>query len=430
MCRSTLSSSTPRCSTFAIAISIRLSAALFCAVIAPIASAQSVAPPTEQKSAEVQPAPPTSADMPAPPQSGEAGPTPQPTEATPPATTQTPTASPEAAAAAAVQAVPQSALPAPVTDEAAFTLFRHDLINLLILRADGRTLAAAAQIAAPDRDDPSRSAIKKTPGLLKRAQQFGGQDPLVLWVAASNACLAKPGCADPAALKALQTVDADNAAVWLLSFPADDNAARARATVARMAQTQRYDDYWGANVVALFHALEILSVPQAVLRQGVGVDAARINFATSIASSLLPVQLKQLVAFCRAAAGKDDALVGDCIGVARKLEAGGTFISQKVGFAIEDVLVPAGVNRDVMLSRQRSAVWQQEKFLEISARFTRDPAVAQAYVRLLGSEQNGLAAALALLHEQGFHADPPPGWQAPGAPAAADPLQALPATQH
>ncbi len=392
-------------------------AALACTSETSFAAASSADPPPTAETATTEP--------PAAPVAAPSAPV---TTAPPETAHQSQSASAEATAAAAVQAAPASS--AGDAEAAAFNTFRHDLVNLLILRADGRSLAAAAQIAAPDADDPTRLAVKKTPGLLQRALHFGGQDPLVLWVASSNVCQTNPGCADAAALSKLQTVDADNAAAWLRSFPADDNSARATAIVARMAQAQRYDDYWGANVVALVHALEILPVPASVTRQGVGVDAARINFATSIASTLLPSQLKQLAVFCRDAAGKDAALISDCIAVARKLETGGTFISQKIGFVIEEALVPPGVDRDIMHARERSAAWQQEQFLTLSSRFSREPAVAQSYVRLLGSEKNEIAANLVLLREQSIHSDPPAGWQPPGASAAVDPMQAAPAVQH
>jgi hypothetical protein len=330
----------------------------------------------------------------------------------------------------ATQAEPAPAAPAAAVDQQkVFTLFRHDLINLLTLRADGRLLAAAAQIAAPDEKDPTRMTAKKTPALLKRALEAAPQDPLVLWVAASNACLTKPGCADPAALKTLQSVDAGNAAVWLLAFPADDNAEKSRAIVARMAQTQRYDDYWAADVVALFHALETLPVPEDVARQGVGTSAARINFATSIASAILPVALQRLGKFCAGADAKDAALVEDCIAAARKLESGGTFVSQGTGFAIEEALLTPGVDRNVMATRKRSAAWQKEKFFELSARFSREPALAESYVRLLGSEQNELATVVALMREQSLHTDPPGGWQPADTQKKTDPLQS-PATQQ
>lgn len=340
-------------------------------------------------------------------------------QATGPAETPAPTEPPTPAPAAA---------PAPRSDEEVLAVFRHDLINMIALGADGRVLAAAAQIAAPDQNDPSRMALKKTPGLIKRALQFAPNDPLVLWIAASNPCLTKPGCADPAALATLQKTDADNAAVWLRTFPAEGNPAKAQAIVARMAQAQRYDDYWAADVVALYHALEAMPVPEIITRQGMSTQAARVNFASSMASAMLPNELKQLGKFCGAVdATKDAGVAADCLNIAKKLETSGTFISQNIGFAIEDHYV-SGTDREVMGARQRSAAWQREKFLEIAARFNREPALAESYIRLLGSEQNELAAVPALLHEQNIHTDPPGGWQ-PTQAKAPDPLQA-PAPQH
>ena len=317
---------------------------------------------------------------------------------------------------------------APRSDEEVLTVFRHDLINLLVLGADGRKLAAAAQIAAPDQNDPSRSALKKPAGLVKRAQEFAPNDPFVLWVAASNPCMTKPGCADPAALATLQKTDADNAAVWLRSFPAEGNPAKAQAIVARMAQAQRYDDYWAADVVALYHALEAMPVPDIITRQGMSPQAARVNFAASMATAMLPGELKQLAKYCGGVdPAKDSAAAADCLNVAKKLETSGTFISQNIGLGIEDHFV-SGTDREVMSARQRSAAWQKEKFLEIAARFNREPTLAQSYIRLLGSEQNELAAVPALLREEHIHIDPPGGWQPPQAKAP-DPLQA-PAVQH
>ena len=326
--------------------------------------------------------------------------------------------------------VPAAAPPAaPASEEQVFTQFRHDLINLLVLRTDAHLLVAAAQIAAPDGKDPARLAAKKTPALLKRAQEYAPKDPLVLWVAASNACVSNPGCPDPAAAKTLEAVDAENAAAWLLSYPADGNVEKARAIVTRMAQTQRFDDYWAADVVALFHALEILPVPDEVARRGVNPSAARINFATSTASTILPAALARLGKFCAAADSKDAALVSDCVAVARKFESGGTFISQAAGFAIEEALLAPGVDRDVMQTRKRTASWQKEKFLQVSDRFPGDPDLAQGYVRLLASEGNELATVSALLREQKFASEPPRDWRPPDAKPTQDPLTA-PAVQQ
>ena len=342
------------------------------------------------------------------------------------------TAAPKAAATAAKKAAPATAEKKPAavsataaapTEDEAFRLFRHDLINLLALSGDARKQIAAAQFAAPDQKDSTRSTVKRTPALVKRALELGPQDPLVLWIAASNACLDKPGCADPAALKTLQSVDADNTAVWLLSWPADGNTEMQRASVARMAQTQRYNDYWNADVAALYHALEILPVPKEIAALGLSSESARINFATSIASAFLPVSLQSLHQFCtKLDAAKDEAAVADCIAVARKLEGSGTFVAQGIGFAIEEALLQPGVDKDVMGARRRSAAWQKEKFMELSGRFSREPALAQAYVDALEKEPDASAALIAFLRGQKQHTDPPGDWQPAPPPKAPDPL--------
>lgn len=333
------------------------------------------------------------------------------------------------AAKAPVPAAPATEAAASAEDPT-LTLFRHDLINLLALSGDARKQTAAAQIAAPDEKDASRSAVKKTPALIKRALELGPQDPLVLWVAASNACLTQPGCADPGALKTLQTVDADNAAVWLLSYPTDGSPERQRASVARMAQAQRYNEYWGADVAALYHALEILPVPKEITSLGMSSESARVNFATTIASSILPVSLQRLHQFCtKLDAATDAASVSDCIGVARKLEAGGTFVAQGIGYAIEEALLQPGVDKDVMGARRRSAAWQKEKFMELSARFSREPQLAQAYVAALEAGADEPSAVIAFLRGQNQHTDPPADWQPAPPPKAPDPLQS-PAPQQ
>lgn len=317
-------------------------------------------------------------------------------------------------------------------EDPSFKLFRHDLINLLALSGDARKQIAAAQFAAPDEKDASRSAVKKTPALIKRALELAPQDLLVLWVAASNACLTQPGCADPGALKTLQTADADNAAVWLLSYPADGNAEMQRASVARMAQAQRYNEYWSADVVALYHALEVLPVPKEITALGVSSESARINFATTIASSLLPVALQRLHQFCiKLDPAADTASAADCVAVARKLEAGGTFVAQGIGYAIEEALLQPGVDKDVMGARRRSAAWQKEKFMELSARFPREPALAQAYVDALDKEADEPAAVIAFLRGQKQRTDPPGDWQPtpPVKAPAPDPLSS-PAPQQ
>jgi hypothetical protein len=317
---------------------------------------------------------------------------------------------------AATAAKKQPAKAATAGEDPSLSLFRHDLVNLLALSGDPHKQLAAAQIAAPDGNDPKRSVAKKTPYLIKHALELGPQDALVNWVAAANPCQTEPGCAEPTSITTLQTIDADNAAVWLLSFPADSDAEKSRASVARMAQASHYNEYWDEDVVVLYHALEILPVPKEILSLGISQESARINFATSIASSTLPVALQHLHKFCTTLdASKDAASVSDCIAVARKLESG-TFVAQGIGFAIEEALLSPGVDKDVMATRRRSAAYQKERFMALSGRFSREPALAQAYVATLEKATDEHAAVIAFLRGQNEHTDPPDGWQ-PAQPA-------------
>jgi hypothetical protein len=164
-------------------------------------------------------------------------------------------------------------------------------------------------------------------------------------------------------------------------------------------------------------------VPKEIVALGLSSESARINFATSIASAFLPVPLQRLHQFCTMLdAAKDEAAVADCIAVARKLEAGGTFVAQGIGFAIEEALLQPGVDKDVMGARRRSAAWQKEKFMELSGRFSREPALAQAYVDALEKEPDASAALIAFLRGQKQHTDPPGDWQPAPPPKAADAL--------
>jgi hypothetical protein len=342
---------------------------------------------------------------------------------------------PIVACAAAADAPP--APPAPAVPPAAaaatgadaeqqrFEQFRRDLVNLLALRADPDLLVAAAELAYPDSADKTRPAALKSPALLARAQKFGASNALVWWVTTFIGCgpAAASDCVAGAAAK-LQEAAPDNAAAWMPSLHAAKDPGQARGLLASMAQAQRFDDYWSAGVSAVYAALQILPVPQEVLGHGLNSAAARINLATSVGGGFLPnyARLGELCAPADESATADEALVGDCLAVARLLEKGGTFRSQAIGFGIEDRLLPAGTARDVLQARQRGAAWQKSKFLELSARFPHDAALAQAYADLLREQPSELATVLALLRSQHVPSDPPPGWQ-PATPT--DPL-ALP----
>lgn len=339
-------------------------------------------------------------------------------EATPPSAVDVPP--PPAERMPALPAKPTKPAPAAPTradsEQQRFEQFRRDLISLLALRAEPDLLVAAAALATPDAQDKARTPALKPPALIKRAQKFGPDDALVWWVSTFLECSIDPGhCPGEAAVK-LQAVAPDNAAVWLPSLHAAKDPGKARALLATMAQTQRFDDYWSACVLALFHALQVLPVPAEVVGHGINQTAARVNLATSVGSAFSP-NYARLGEMCRKNDAADEALVSDCLAVAHLLESSGSFRSQAVGLAIEDALLPAGTARDVLRVRQRAAAWQKQSFIELSARFPRDEALAQAYVDQLGKHDSEMSTVAEFLRSQHVHTDPPADWQ----PAQTDP---------
>lgn len=324
---------------------------------------------------------------------------------------------PEPAAPAATGAPPNGAAS---SEQQRFEQFRRDLVNLLALRAEPELLVAAAELAYPDTSDKARPAPLKSPALLVRAQKYGADNALVWWITTFIGCGSDAGKCQGEAAARLQQVAADNAAAWLPALHAARDAAQARALLASMAQAQRFDDYWSTSVLAVYRALQVLPVPPEVLSHGLNTTAARINLATSVGGGFLP-NYARLGELCVPGDGSDEALIGDCLAVAKLLESGGTFRSQAVGFGIEDRLVPAGTARDVLRARQRASAWQKQQFLEVSARFPRDEALAQTYTELLKTQANELATVTALLRSQHVATDPPPGWQ----PKDSDPLPAI-----
>jgi hypothetical protein len=355
----------------------------------------------EASAAQTEPAPPAA-------ESGEVTP---PTTDAPAAAVQAP--EPQTVPAAPVQTAPTAPAPASAAaEQQRFEQFRRDLVSLLALRAEADLLVAAAELAYPDTEDKSRTAALKSPSLIKRAQKFGPDRPLVWWVSTFLECGTKePPCHGDAAVQ-LQQVASDNAAAWLPTLYGTKDPGQARAMLASMAQARRFDDFWTAGVLAVYRALQTLPVPAEVLSHGLNPTAARVNLATSVGGAFLP-NYARLGDLCRPQGTADDALVADCLAVAHLLESGGSFRSQSVGFGLEDSLLPAGTARDVLRARQRASLWQRHQFLELSARFPRDEALARSYVDLLQENGDELNTVTALLRSQHIATDPPADWRPP-----------------
>jgi hypothetical protein len=404
-----------------LALALAMSSA---AAVAQASPQQEVTPPQQQMPAQQQEATPQ-AEEPSQPAEVTAQTEPAPTstagdQATPPpaeaAVATEPATPPPEAAPASPPANAQAAAPASSAqaEQKRFEQFRRDLISLLALRADADLLVAAAELAYADSEDKSRPAALKSPSLIKRAQKFGPDVAFVRWVSTFLECGTKGATCHGEAATQLQQLDGTNAAAWLPALHAASAPGQARALLASMAQATRFDDFWTAGVLAMFHALQTLPVPDEVLSHGLNPTAARVNLATSVGGGFLP-NYARLGEMCRPQDSADETLVSDCLAIAHLFESGGSFRSQTIGFGIEDSLLPAGTARDLLRTRRRASAWQQQQFLELSARFPRDEALAQTYMDLLRENGNPLATVTALLRSQHLPTDPPAGWQPPQA---------------
>lgn len=336
---------------------------------------------------------------------------------------------PAAAQLADPAATPAAAPVAPeLTREQKLEQYRHDQINLLALRPEAELLVAATLLADADADDKSRPTALKSPALLKRAQDAGATAPLVWWVSAAADCHVAPkSCPSADVLQKLENLDAENAAVWLLSLwraQQANDAPAARAALVSAAQAKRYNDYFGALVNAIYHAQEILPMSNDLLNAtgtDASVDGYRLLTAATLAVSKVTLPAAAALAeACKPAEPADAALVADCIAVAEKMESSGSLFARSAGLALHERLLEPGAALDAVKARKRTQAWLMQSMGALAARLASEGGVTRTYVRALGESGDEFAAVSAVLRSEGVSREPPPDWQAP---APADPFK-------
>ncbi len=327
--------------------------------------------------------------------------------------------------AAADNATPEVSplLPAPapeMTPTQRLTQFRHDQINLLALRGDPGSLLAASLMASADAGDKARPNALQSPALLKRAQNNGAESALVWWVTAAFDCHATPNdCPHPETLQKLESIEADNAAVWTLSLwhaQKRKDAAAARAALASAAQAKNYNDHFGTLIDTIYEALGVLPIGPEVLNatgQNVSADGYRLISAAGTAAGVALPGYFAISDACKGADANDAALIADCLAVAKKMELSGSINSQNAGLGLKMVLEPAGPEQDATRARQRVLSWQILRISDLGDRLAADPALSHLYTQALNESGDESAGVLAVLRSQGVALEPPPGWKSP-----------------
>ena len=325
----------------------------------------------------------------------------------------------------APQAAPAVPNAPEMTREQKLEQYRHDQINLLALRPDAESLLGAALLADADTDDKRRPAALKAPALLKRAQSNAPDAALVWWVTASSECrAAAKSCPSSDVLQKLESLDAENAAVWLLSLwhaQQAGDAPAARAALTSAAQAKRYNDYFGALVAALYHAQEVLPMSNELLNAtgaDAGVSGYRLLTAASV--TLATVSLpggRALAQACKPAEPADAAVVTDCLAVAEKMESSPSLFARGAGMTLHESLLAQGTpEMDALHAQQRRLAWLMQSMSGLAARLANEERLTRSYVEALGGSGDEYAAVTEVLRSQGISREPPPGWQAPAAP--------------
>jgi len=313
-----------------------------------------------------------------------------------------------------------------MTREQKLTQYRHDQINLLALRPEPDSVLSAALLAEPDVDDKARPAVLKPAALLKRAQDIGENSPLVWWVTAAAECraaAAKP-CPSTETLQKLESLDAENAAVWTLSLwhaQQAKDAPSARAALASAAQAKRYSDYFGGLVAALYAAQDVLPMSNELLA-ATGADASVPGYRLITAANVVLKQValpggRAVLEACKPSEPADDAVVADCIAVARKMELSGSMFAQSAGLSLREALLPPGPERDALGLRKRNLAWQMQRMGELAGKLANDVAVTRTYTNALAASGDESAAVYAVLRSQGVSLEPPADWHPAPSPA-------------
>lgn len=316
-------------------------------------------------------------------------------------------------------AAPADAPAAPeMSREQKLTQYRHDQINLLALRPEAESLLAAALLADADADDKTRPAVLKPPALLKRAQTVGENSAIVWWVTATSECRgAAKLCPEAATLQKLESIDAENAAVWMLSMwraQQANDAPAARAALASAAQAKRYNDYFGALVSAVYEAQDVLPMSNDLLK-ATGADASvagyrLVNAANIVLGKVASPGGRALAQACHNADAADSALISDCTAVARTMERSGSLFAQNAGLSLREELLPPGPERDALRARKHTLAWQMERMSELAGSLANDAGVTRTYTQALAASGDESAAVQAVLRSKGIGLDPPPGW--------------------
>ena len=306
---------------------------------------------------------------------------------------------------------------APPASRSVLAQFEHDVLSITALRGEPDRLAGAAVLARAVSDLPPVLTYK---AFLARAQSLPDAGAAVQWVALGNCGNVGPepeDCINTAALRKLQRLAPDNAAVWLLAFDRArqrGDGAAARIALARAAKGTEFSTYYGILLRSVLQTARALPMPPA-LAQELGGSPGNAYAATYLLAAgnvmYLPTPaLGPVFDECKDP-GQDATLRQQCTQVAHLMAWGDTIIARAAGLALQERLATHQAARQGYAAARRALAWQTHQFAVQVLRSRHDPALAAKLVQLVleGGTENSIQ--IALLRETGVPTTPPPNWK-------------------
>lgn len=293
---------------------------------------------------------------------------------------------------------------------AAIQHYQHDLITVVVLRAEPDYLLGAAILAKPFNDP--------TPGLdfdalSKRAAAAPDAGPATRWERLA-VCKTKTDCPNAKAFGYLKKHAADNAAVWLvdldLAAAKKDNKAE-HAALQKAAAAGSYDDYYGNALAGVAKAVEVLP-PLPDTTQGAhdgqpdNANGVRVLVAVNATQAHPRPDLDPLVALCdKDAVAKDKETRQACLKLAHTLQWGSSPIARAAGLHIQQQLKPGDKARAEQSTRDLA--WQVHQYSALLQRSLTDPTQASRWLAAASNGGTELSLILATLRANQIPLDAP-----------------------
>ena len=344
------------------------------------------------------------------------------------------------AAAVAVEAEPD-----PHADQRKWLEVSGELAQHLVAREDPRQQLAAALLLAqsPPKDAPADikrvAAVRKAEAEVIFARvRAGTDDPWILWIAAGSCPFEASLCDSEAALEALQRIDGDNAAVWMVTLHRahiDGRRADALAALQAMAASSRFDTYdregirtW-TDAFASLPSVSTWRLAATMATDGGGeVRALRVEQERAVAAmggislafayNMPPIT--GLSTVCAPEQAADAEWQQACRGAAQVMIDSGHLLARMLGFPVAYRLAaddPAAQAHYEALRREQA--WIMDSFLTLEldgfdAELRPDPAEAETMLAAMRDRESELAMYRDLLQAHGLPLEPPADYRASG----------------